>query len=148
MHHMSRLRRMVFHHRVVIRDRRFLWASHENHKGVPQEKYQQAIVKKLTAPNSSIRGWSICKYKAIAYADNKLKPRKIITPMHFLSMNQKVGLPATVNNHEDDPNYNNNKLSSSEKLLEIWKEGQIHLTEFRKIHESDYLLNSRERNQI
>lgn len=68
--------------------------------------------------------------------------------MNFLSMNQKVGLPATVNNHEDDPDYKIDNLSSSEKLLEIWKEGQIRLKEFREISENDYLLNSRERNQI
>lgn len=86
--------------------------------------------------------------RPFAYADNKLKPRKIITPMNFLSMNQKDGLPATVNNHEDDPDYKINNLSSSEKFLEIWKEGQIHLKEFREICENNYLLNSRERNQI
>ena len=35
-----------------------------------------------------------------AYVDNKLKPRKIIKPIHFSSMSQKIGFPLTVNNHE------------------------------------------------
>ena len=77
-----------------------------------------------------------------------MKPRKIVTPMHLLSMNPKVSLPATVNNHEDNPDYNINNLSSSEKLLEIWKKGQRHLEKFWKIWEIDYLRNLRERSQI
>ena len=47
-------------------------------------------------------------------------------------MNPKVDLPATVNDHEDDPGYNISNLSSSKKLLEIWKKGQRHLEEFGK----------------
>ena len=39
----------------------------------------------------------------LTYVDNELKPRKIITPMHFLSMNPKIGSRATANDHEDDP---------------------------------------------
>ena len=30
-----------------------------------------------------------------------MKPRKIVTPVHFLSINPKVGLPATVSNHDN-----------------------------------------------
>ena len=80
--------------------------------------------------------------------DNKLKPRKTITSMIFLSMNPKVGLPTTVNDHEDDPDYNINNLSSSKKLLEIWKKGQRHLEKFWEIWKSDFLLNLRDRSQI
>ena len=68
-----------------------------------------------------------------AYVDKKLKPRKIIKPIHFLSLNQKIGLPATVNDDEDDPDYNINNLSSSKKLLEISKKGQKQLVEFCKL---------------
>ena len=53
--------------------------------------------------------------------------------MHFLSVNPKIGLPATVNDHEDDPDYNINNPSSLKNLLEIWKEGKRHLEEFWKI---------------
>ena len=73
---------------------------------------------------------AIVKIRRFAYVDNKLKPRKIITPMYFLSMNPKVGIPATVNNHENDSDYNINNLGSSEKRLEKWKKGQRHLEEF------------------
>ena len=67
--------------------------------------------------------------------------------MHFLSLNPKVGLPATVNDHEDVPDYNNN-LSLSQKLLRIWKKGQRHLQQIWKIWKSDYLLNLREHIRI
>ena len=80
--------------------------------------------------------------------DSKLKPRKTITSMIFLSMNPKVGLPTTVNDHEDDPDYNINNLSSSKKLLEIWKKGQRHLEKFWEIWKNDFLLNLRDRSQI
>ena len=63
-------------------------------------------------------------------------------------MNPEVGLPATVNDHEDDSDCNINNLSSSKRLLEIWKKGQRHLEEFWKIWKSDYLLNLRERSRI
>ena len=96
----------------------------------------------------SLKDEAIVNTRPLIYVDNELKPRKIITPMDFLSMNRKVGLPATVNDHEDDPDYNINNLSSPEKLLEIWKKGQRHLQEFLKIWKSDYLLNLRERSQI
>ena len=84
----------------------------------------------------------------LIYVDNELKPRKIITPMHFLSMNPKIGSRATANDHEDDPDYNIYNLSSSKNLLEIWKKGQRHQEELWKIWKSDYLLNLRERSQI
>ena len=67
---------------------------------------------------------AIVNTRSLTYVDSELKPRKIITPMHFLSMNPKVGLPDTVNNHEDDSDYKVNNLSSSKKLLEIWNKGQ------------------------
>ena len=46
---------------------------------------------------------AIVNTRPLTYVDNELKPRKTITPMHFISMNPKVELPTTVNNHEDDP---------------------------------------------
>ena len=51
----------------------------------------------------SLKDEAIVNTRPLIYVDNELKPRKIITPMDFLSMNRKVGLPATVNDHEDDP---------------------------------------------
>ena len=53
-----------------------------------------------------------------------------------------------MNDHEDDSDYNINNLSSSKRLLEIWKKGQRHPEEFWKIWKSDYLLNLREHSRI
>lgn len=79
-----------------------------------------------------------------AYVDNKLKPRKIIKPIHFSSISQKIGFPLTVNNHEDDADNNINNLSSSKKLLEIRKKCQRQLVGFCKIWKRYYFLDSRE----
>ena len=51
---------------------------------------------------------TIVNTRPLTYVDNEFKSRKIITPMDFLSMNPKFGLPAAVNDHEDDPYYNIN----------------------------------------
>ena len=59
---------------------------------------------------------AIVNTRPLTYVDNELIPRKIITPMHLLSMNPKVGSAATVNDHEDDSDYNINNLSSSKRL--------------------------------
>lgn len=117
----------VFYHRVVTIDGRILIeieTSHRNNnnKEVFQEKYWQTIMNKFAAPNSSIRAWRNCKYKTIDLCRQRIETRKDITSMHFLSVNPKVGLPATVNDHEDDPNYNIINLSLWKKTSWIMQE--------------------------
>ena len=73
---------------------------------------------------------AIVNTRPLTYVNNELKPRKIIAPMHFLSMNLEVGLPAAAKDYEDNPGYNISNINSSEELLEIWKKSQRHLEEF------------------
>ena len=53
--------------------------------------------------------------------DDDLK-NQIITPNHFLSLNTKNGTPELIRNSEDDdkndPDYQNKKLTTAQKLLE------------------------------
>jgi len=70
--------------------------------------------------------------------------------MHFLSLNTKNGTPRLSNQDEDypdDPDYYNEEMTRSQKLLETWKKGNKHLEQFWKLWKDNYLINLRERNQ-
>ena len=88
--------------------------------------------------------------RPLVYVDNDID-REIITPMHFLSLNPKNGTPVFKKSDEDDDkhdmDYQNEEISSAQKLLETWKKGNRHLEQFWKIWRDDYLLNLRERNR-
>ena len=88
--------------------------------------------------------------RPLVYVDNEID-NEIITPMHFLSLNPKNGTPVLEKNDEDydpnDPDYQNEEMSTAQKLLETWKKGNRHLEQFWKIWRDDYLLNLRERNK-
>ena len=71
--------------------------------------------------------------------------------MHFLSLNPKIGtLSPTEDLSYDDPDFKPKKETSDEELSQIWKKGQVHLNNLRKIWRDEYLLSLRERfkNQI
>lgn len=89
--------------------------------------------------------------RPLVYVDNDLE-NQIITPMHFLSLNTKNGTPTLTNqdeeDNEDDPDYQNEEMTTAQRLLETWKKGNNHLEQFWKIWKDNYLLNLRERSQI
>ena len=85
--------------------------------------------------------------RPLVYVDNDIET-KIITPMHFLSLNTKNGTPTLSEQDEkDDPDYKNEELTTSQKIFESWKKGNQHLEQFWKVWKDDYLLNLRERSQ-
>ena len=91
---------------------------------------------------------AIINTRPLLYVSEDLNEDVIITPMHFLSINTKVGLPTMIHQEEiDDPEYLINNRNSAQVLLEKWKKGQNHLEQFWKIWKSDYLLSLRERSQ-
>ena len=77
---------------------------------------------------------------------------QIITPNHFLPLNTKNGTPELIRNNEDDnkndPDYQNEELTTAHELLETWKKGNKHLEQFWKVWKDGYLLNLLERNQL
>ena len=60
---------------------------------------------------------AIANTSPLVYVENELKPQKIVTPMHFLSRNLKVVLPATANNHEDNPDYSINSFLAEVHII-------------------------------
>ena len=77
---------------------------------------------------------AVVNSRLLVYVNNEVEHRTIITPMHFLSINARTGLPTLViSEEEDDPNFRQREPSSAEKLLETWKKGQKYLEHFWKI---------------
>ena len=69
-----------------------------------------------------------------------------------LSLNTKNGIPELIRNNKvdvkNDRDYQNEELTTAQKLLETQKKGNKHLEEFWKVRKDGYLLNLRERNQL
>ena len=69
-----------------------------------------------------------------------------------LSLNRKNGTPELIRNNEvdvkNDRDYQNEELTTAQKLLETQKKGNKHLEEFWKVRKDGYLLNLRECNQL
>ena len=64
--------------------------------------------------------------------------------MHFSSLNPKIGtLSPTEDLSYDDPDFKPKKETSDEELSQIWKKGQVHLNNLRKIWRDEYLLSLR-----
>ena len=86
------------------------------------------------------------KSRPLVYVDDDLE-NQIIMPNHFLSLNTKKGTPGLIRNNEDDdkndPDYQNEELTTAHKLLETWKKRNKHLEQFWKVRKDGYLLNLR-----
>ena len=67
-----------------------------------------------------------------------------LTPAHFLTLNYRIDFPEMIDIEETDyiPG-----ISSSQTLLETWKKGQRHLSNFWKVWKNEYLAQLRERDQ-
>ena len=67
-----------------------------------------------------------------------------LTPAHFLTLNYRIDFPEMIDIEETDyiPG-----ISSSQTLLETWKKGQRHLSNFWKVWKNEYLAHLRERDQ-
>ena len=94
---------------------------------------------------------AVINSRPLVYVDDDLE-NEIITPNHFLPLNIKNGTPELIRNNEDDykndPDYQNEELTTAHKLLQTWKKGNKHLEQFWKVWKDGYLLNLRERNQL
>ena len=124
----QQMNKIVSHQGVVIEDGRVPW---DVFIGIIKRSLRK-IIEKLSLTSSQLptvlsEVKPIVNTRPLVYVDNSLKPRIIIPPMHLLSMNPKVGSASTVNDHQDDPNYNINNLSSLEELIKICKKAQRHL---------------------
>ena len=94
---------------------------------------------------------AVINSRPLVYVNDDLE-NQIIMPNHFLSLNTKNGTPELIRNNKDDdkndPDYQNEELTTAHKLLETWQKGNKYLEQFWKVWKDGYLLNLRERNQL
>ena len=85
--------------------------------------------------------------RPLVYLDDSVNSRFTITPSCFLSLNTRHILPDY--NSDVDPEFEvTQRISTCQRLLDVWKTGQNYLNQFWKIWSRDYLLSLRERNQM
>ena len=85
--------------------------------------------------------------RPLVYVGDDINSTLTLSPAHFLSQNPYTGVPVLdTEGVGNDPDYQN-KMSSHEKLLAVWKTGQGHLNRFWEIWSNEYLLSLRERTQ-
>ncbi len=92
---------------------------------------------------------AIINSRPLVHVSSEFEDRFCLTPADFLSLNPRNGFAETDNQNDqnDDPDYQEHKISSAEQLLQTWKRGQKHLDHFWKVWQSEYLLSLRERGQ-
>ncbi|MCG7892044.1 MAG: hypothetical protein N0C80_17530, partial [Candidatus Thiodiazotropha endolucinida] len=96
----------------------------------------QTVIKEVEAVLNS---------RPLVYVGDDVNSSITLTPGHFLSLNQKTGIPELDADNSDE-DYNPDKSTAS-KLLQIWKKGQKLLSMFWKNWYDGYLLSLRERTQ-
>lgn len=84
-------------------------------------------------------------FRPFVYVVDDINSVITLTPKHFTCLNPYTGIPES-ELCENDPDF---KVigSSADKLLQIWKKGQMFLNNFRKIWREEYLSSLRERYQ-
>ena len=95
---------------------------------------------------------AVVNSRPLTYVGEDINSTIPLRPIDFLSLNPKVSLPHGRHRLNEgtgtDPDYQEEKeLSSAEKLLQTWKNGQVYLNRFWDIWQDSYLLSLRERNQ-
>ena len=90
---------------------------------------------------------AIINSRPLVYVDDDINSDLVLTPLHFLSLNPKTGIPNVVSDDEADCDFNP-KISSADSLLHIWKKGLKHLKAFWRVWRDSYLLSLRERTQM
>jgi len=83
--------------------------------------------------------------RPLVYVEDDIDSSVTLTPMNFLSVHSLHVIPDLTNDSDPEVDYTNK--SSSEQLLELWKCGEKHLNQFRKIWRNEYLLSLREKHQ-
>lgn len=88
---------------------------------------------------------TVVNARPLVYVENDVNSTITLTPNHFLVLNPCTGIPQ-VDDNVDDEEYAPRE-TNSDKLLTIWRKGQLLLNEFWKIWREEYLLSLRERAQ-
>ena len=87
---------------------------------------------------------AVVNCRPLVYVDDDVNSNFPLTPGHFLSLNPMTISPAVTREKDDDFYPHDN---TSERLLNVWKNGHKLLDQFWKLWRDEYLANLRERSQ-
>ncbi|MCG8078743.1 MAG: hypothetical protein JAY75_21215, partial [Candidatus Thiodiazotropha taylori] len=90
---------------------------------------------------------AIINSRPLVYVGDDINSFMTLTPAHFLTLNPRIGLPASIDDDSDDSDFKPDN-SSADRLILTWKKGLKHLKSFWNIWRDDYLLSLRERSQV
>ena len=90
---------------------------------------------------------TVINTRPLVYVDDDINSSTMITPSHFLSLHSQSIVPDLTGDSNSDLNYEIEKPTMAQRLLETWKRGQRHLNQFWSLWKNDYLLSLRERTQ-
>jgi len=81
----------------------------------------------------------------LVYVEADFSSGFTLIPGDFLSLNSKTGVPSLAEeDRQQEPDFFS-KMSSSQKLLDVWRKGQKNLDKFWKLWFDEYVLSLRER---
>ena len=113
------------------------------------QRFTRRAIQKKSLTTTQFRAYVIeCEHiltlRPLVYIDDDIRSTEAITPNYFLCLNPKNSGPIL----EDDGNPDfKPQTESADELLEIWRKGQSHLTEFWKHWYNHYLVSLREQYQ-
>ena len=90
---------------------------------------------------------SVINSRHLVYVSDDINADTLITPKHFITHNPDIGLPEIMDHGTEDEKFFT-KMSTTKVLLDMWKKGQNHITNFWKIWKNEYLMSLRERKQV
>ena len=119
--------------------------------GIAKRSLRKAIGKLLLSSEQLLtilkEAEAIINSRPLVYVGEDINSNMTLTPAHFLTLNPKIGLPASIQDDFEDADYSP-VISSADSLLAKWKKGLKYLRSFWQIWRNDYLLSLRERSQI
>ena len=141
--------------RFIVEFAPWMGGFYERLEGVVKSSLRKAIGRTYLTQTQfttfTTKSEGIINSQPLVYIDDDINSTNAIAPMHFLSLNPKTGKPSPIEDLSYDDAYcKSKKETSDEKLLQIWKKGQVHLDNLWKIWRDEYLLSLKERlkNQI
>lgn len=123
---------------------------YERLEGIVKRSLQKAIGKLCLCSEQLLilkEAEVVINSRPLVYVGDEINSFMTLTPAHFLTLNPRIGLPASIKDDSDDTDFNPD-TSSADRLFATWKKGLKHLSSFWKIWRNDYLLRLRERSQV
>ena len=87
---------------------------------------------------------AIVNSRPLVYVDEDINSSMVLTPTDFLSLHSQHIIPDMVGDADPDPDYEVEKPTTAQQLLETWKRGQKRLSQFWSLWKGEYLLSLRE----